>query len=793
MPSKKEGNKKGNKVKLKRLNYKRQIDDPNSKESKEYKKKKGKRKKIGWKIFKICLFTCLALGIIGTGVVIGVITGIIDKTESVDLEQLQSLKLTSFIYDTDGNEIASLYGDENRVNVTYDKIPQHLIDAVVAIEDERFWEHSGVDVKRTAAAIFTYVVNGGDSTFGGSTITQQLIKNTTGDNEKAWTRKIREWYRAISLENKLEKEDIMESYLNTIYLGAGAHGVEVAAHTYFNKSITEINIAEAATLAAIIQLPEGYNPYRSEEAAEKLSDRKEVVLSKMLELEKITKEEYDEAMAYEIKYEKGKVATGTKYSYYVDAVIEAVVEDLMGQQNVTRELALQMIYNNGYKIYTPQDADVQKSIDDAFANDSWFYTDRKGTFMQAGMVVIDNATGNVVGLSGGAGEKDEDLSFNRATQAERQPGSCFKPIAAYGPAFEKGVSYPGMGYDDAKTDFGGGYSPNNYYGYFNGYVSARNAINQSMNIPAVKAMKSVGTDYALKFAKSLGISTFREADNNSLSVALGGLTTGATVLEMAGAYSAFANGGVYIEPKLYTKVVDADGKEILSTKTEAKRVMKDTTAYLITDCLKTVVESGTATSTRFNRGMNIAGKTGNSNDDKDQWYVGYTPYYTAAVWNGYDDPKPIGRAYPYTSMRVWTDVMKDIHTGLSNKQFTKPSGIVSASVCTLSGKVPTDACKAYGGVVKTEIFASGTVPTDTCEVHKMATICSQSGRIATEYCPNTSEKAFITRDEALKGTTRDAARMLVKDTCTIHTTEVVEPSQDGNNSNNGTVSPYLNW
>ena len=553
MPSKKDVSKKGNKIKLKKLDYKRKIDDPDSKEYKEYSKKKSKKKKIGWKIFKICLFTFIALGIIGAGIVIGVITGIIDKTENVDLGQLQNLKLTSFVYDSENKEIASLYGDENRVNVTYDKIPQDLIDAVVSIEDERFWVHGGVDIKRTAAAIFTYVINGGSSTFGGSTITQQLIKNTTGDKETNWTRKIREWYRAISLENKLEKEDILESYLNTIYLGAGAHGVEVAAHTYFNKSVTDINLAEAATLAAIIQLPEGYNPYNGEKNAERLKERKEVVLKKMLDLGKITKEEYDEAIKYEIKYEKGKVATGTKYTYYVDAVIEAVVDDLMENQNVSRQLALQMIYNNGYKIYTPQVASIQQSIDSAFSNKTWFYTDKKGDFMQAGMVVIENGTGNVVGLCGGAGEKTSDLGFNRATQAERQPGSSFKPIAAYGPAFEMGVSYPGMGYDDSQLTIGN-WSPKNYYGYFNGYVSARNAINQSMNIPAVRAMQSVGVDYALKFAKSLGISTFTKNDN-SLSVALGGLDHGATVLEMAGAYSTFANGGLYIKPKLYTKVV----------------------------------------------------------------------------------------------------------------------------------------------------------------------------------------------------------------------------------------------
>ena len=782
MPSKKDVSKKGNKIKLKKLDYKRKIDDPDSKEYKEYSKKKSKKKKIGWKIFKICLFTFIALGIIGAGIVIGVITGIIDKTENVDLGQLQNLKLTSFVYDSENKEIASLYGDENRVNVTYDKIPQDLIDAVVSIEDERFWVHGGVDIKRTAAAIFTYVINGGSSTFGGSTITQQLIKNTTGDKETNWTRKIREWYRAISLENKLEKEDILESYLNTIYLGAGAHGVEVAAHTYFNKSVTDINLAEAATLAAIIQLPEGYNPYNGEKNAERLKERKEVVLKKMLDLGKITKEEYDEAIKYEIKYEKGKVATGTKYTYYVDAVIEAVVDDLMENQNVSRQLALQMIYNNGYKIYTPQVASIQQSIDSAFSNKTWFYTDKKGDFMQAGMVVIENGTGNVVGLCGGAGEKTSDLGFNRATQAERQPGSSFKPIAAYGPAFEMGVSYPGMGYDDSQLTIGN-WSPKNYYGYFNGYVSARNAINQSMNIPAVRAMQSVGVDYALKFAKSLGISTFTKNDN-SLSVALGGLDHGATVLEMAGAYSTFANGGLYIKPKLYTKVVDSNGKEILTTTQSPKRVMKETTAYLITDCLKTVVTSGTGTSTKIGRGIDGAGKTGNSNDDKDQWFVGYTPYYTAAVWNGYDKPKTIGRAYPYTCMRVYTDVMRNIHSKLEAKTFTKPSGIVTAEVCTLSGKVPTEACRKDGKVVIREIFATGTVPTETCEVHKMASICKESGKLATEYCPNVEERTFITRDEVPRVKPRDWSKMLIKDTCTIHTS--------ASSSNNNDVNPYSN-
>ena len=782
MPSKNDEKRKGNKIKLKRLGLRAKTTKSGKTEKIDNNNKKNtKRKKIGWRVFKILLFTMLGLGVIGTGVVIGVLTGIIDKTENVDLAQLQSQKLTSFIYDTEEKEIAALFSEENRINISYEKTPKYLIDAVVSIEDERFWKHNGVDIKRTGAAIVTYIFNGGNSSFGGSTITQQLIKNSTGDKEADWTRKIREWYRAISLEKKLEKEDILESYLNTIYLGAGASGIEVASHTYFNKSVTEVNLAEAATLAAVIQLPETYNPYRGEEAAKKLKKRKEIVLAKMLELKKINKEEYEEALKYEIKYEKGKIATGTTYTYFVDAVIESVAADLMEKQNVSKEMALQMLYGNGYKIYTTQVPSVQKSIDEAFSNKSWFYNDKAGTFMQAGMVIIDNSNGNVVGLSGGAGEKETDRSFNRATQAIRQPGSTFKPISAYGPAFERGISYPGMGIDDSQLTVGN-WTPRNYYGYFNGYVSARSAINLSMNIPAVRTLQSVGVDYGYEFAKKLGISTLNKNDK-TLSLALGGLNRGVTVLDMTGAYSVFANNGIYLEPRLYTKVVDPNGKEILSNKESAQRVMKDTAAYLITDCLKTVVTTGTATSTRLGGGMETAGKTGNTNDDKDQWFAGYSPYYTAVVWNGYDQPKSINRPYPYTSMRVWTDVMKKVHSSLAAKGFTRPSGIVSATVCTHSGKIPTEACKLYGGVIKTEIFESGTVPTETCDVHKMATICKVTGKIANEHCLETEEKAYITRDTQPKIKPRDWNRMIITDKCTLHSKSSAE-------EDNGNVNPY---
>ncbi len=771
MPKNEKENKK--KFSIKKINGRRKIDDPNSNETKEYIKKSKNRKKIGLKIFKIVLFTVLALIVVGIGVVLGVLTGIIDGTENVELEELQMLKLTTFIYDKDGAEIGNLYDEENRVNVAYDKLPKHLVDAVVAIEDERFWTHNGVDTKRTLGAVFTYAVNAGDSSFGGSTITQQLVKNITGDKESDWTRKIREWYRSITLETKLSKEQIIESYLNTIYMGAGSYGVEIASHTFFDKSVVDINIAESAILAAIIQLPEAYNPYKSEEAAEKLKNRKEIVLNQMLKQEKISKEEYDKAIEYEIVYKKGKVALGSTQTYFVDAVIEAVVEDLMESKNVARGMALKMIYGDGYKIYTTMDPNVQKVIDNVYKNKKYFYEDKNG-FMQSSMVVMDHTTGNVVGLVGGAGEKTGDLSLNRATQTTRQPGSSFKPIAAYGPAFEQGKAYPGMGLDDVQKSFGN-WTPKNYYAGFNGYVSARDAIKTSMNLPAIEALQLAGIEYSYDFAKNLGISSLDPRDKNLSSLALGGLTYGVSVIDMAGAYGTFANGGIYIKPKLYSKVVDSKGKEVLVAEKEFKRVMKDSTAFLITDTLKTVIDEGTG---KYARLGNIAagGKTGNTNDDYDQWFVGFSPYYTASVWNGYDKPTTIGRGYPYTCIKIWKDVMAEIHKGKAAKQFDKPKTVVRAEVCTVSGLAPTEACRKYEKkVVKYEYFATGTVPTKSCDIHKLVDVCEVSGKLVREFCPKETVKTIsvITRNFVPRTKPADWKFMAPTELCDVHLTAPV--------------------
>ncbi|MEG1705194.1 MAG: transglycosylase domain-containing protein [Clostridia bacterium] len=738
--------------------------------------KKTKNKKTAWKVFKICLFTFLALCIIGTGVVIGVISGIIDKTPSIDLEELEQFDLASYFYDKDKVEIASINSGENRELVSYKDLPKHLVDAVVSIEDERFFSHNGVDIQRTAAAIFNFIISGGHSDFGGSTITQQLVKNVTEDKEAKWTRKIREWYNSILLESKLTKEQIMESYLNKIFLGAGSSGMQVASKNFFGKNVKDINIAEAAILAAAIQTPESTNPYRSEEARAKLLARQKVVLKQMLKLHKIDQTQYDEAIKFEVAFKKTEDVNNSKIqSYFVDAVIDQVINDLMEQKGMKKDAATLLLYSNGLKIYTTQDTKVQNAINVAYSNEKLFYQDKNKGFMQSAMVVMDQSNGNVLGMMGGADKKTANRTLNRATQIGNQPGSCMKPIGAYGPAFERGLLSPGSGIDDSQITFGN-WTPKNYYNYFNGYVTVRQAIAKSMNIPAIRATQKAGVDYSFNFAKNMGLKSLTDKDKGLPSVAIGGGDQGVTVLEMASAYSTIANGGTYMTPKLYISVVDKHGKELLTPTVEAKKVMKDTTSYMLIDCLRTVVTSGTGAGYIRAGNMPVAGKTGNTDNDYDQWFCGFSPYYTIACWNGYEpENKVIGYrkigSYPYTSMVVFNDVLKEITKGQEVKQFPRPSEIVNGSICKVSGLVATDACKSdpRGNQTITDIFASGTIPTATCNIHKSVSICPDSGLLVTKFCPKPTNKSFITRDYVPDIKPSDWGFMVPIATCNIHT------------------------
>lgn len=761
------------------------ITDKGVKDPKSKTKKKSKGK-----VFKIVLFVLLALLIIGTGVVIGVITGIIDKTDTIDVASL-SLKQTSHLYDKDGNIFDSFSGAEDRDEVDYKDLPQNLVNAVTSIEDERFFKHKGIDIKRTAGAIFNYVIHAGKSNYGGSTITQQLVKNLTSDNEKKWTRKVREWYGAITLEKKLSKEKIFELYANTIFLGDNSYGVEVASKNYFNKDVKDINLAESAALAAMIQSPTTYNPYKSDDAKKLLLERQKLVLKQMLKLKKIDQNQYDEAVKYDIVFQKEAKSTTKVHSYYSDAVFEKVKDDLMEQKNLSEDAAVEMIYSGGLKIYTPYDPSVQKAIDDTYDNDKIFVTDKDGKFMQSSMVVIDQSNGNVAGLIGGADEKTADRVLNRAVDTPRQPGSTMKVLAAYGPAFEKGIIGTDTGVDDCQlTNLS--YNPGNYYSGFNGYVTVRQALAKSMNLPAIRTLQKVGVDYAYNFAKNCGLSHLVDSDKN-LPMAIGGLSYGATVLEMANAYATVANGGIYMTPKLYIKVLDSNDKEILTQDTTAKRVMKETTAYMLTDCLKSVVQSGGTAYPFVKLGtkMAVAGKTGETNKNIDQWYIGYTPYYTVACWNGYDDGKtPIDKGYPYPSVKLVNSVLKDINKDKEVKDFEKPDGLVSVQVCKVSGLIPTDACRQdpRGDQTITSLFDEDSVPTKTCDIHKLIKIDSTNGLLATDDTPNVVERSFITRDYTPAVKPRDWGYMAPTEYSTNKKVVEVPPTVPTDNKSGGTTT-----
>lgn len=689
------------------------------KAAKKANKATKKKKKIWPKILITLLFLIVILIIVASGFVIG-ISDSVDLFDLLDGDLVKDLPLTTFIYDKDGNEIDRIWSDQNRVMVKYEDMPTQLVDAIVAIEDERYFEHDGVDTKRTFGAIATYIFNKGDSSYGGSTITQQLVKNLTKDDATSVERKIREWYRANSLESHYSKEEIFDAYANTIYFGAGAYGVDVAAKTYFNKPLKELSLPECAVLAAAIQSPEGTNPYSSEEAKQRLIDREKVVLKKMLDLGKITTEQYAEAVNTEVTFQNG-VQVNKVHSYYVESAIDQVISDLQNSKGITYDEAKKLVYTGGYKIYTNINQGIQNVVDSVYQDKKIFYTEKDGSMMQSAMVVMDHTNGNVLAISGGAGSKNANFVLNRATQSYRQPGSCMKPFGAYGPAFERGTLSPSSILEDSPLTIGD-WSPKNYYGYFKGRVTVRQAVAMSMNIPAVRANLTVDNEFAFNFAKDAGLKSLLPSDKYTAPLSLGGLTKGVTPLELANAYATIANGGVYNSPKFYSKVVKMeDNSVVLEKKSDAKTVMKDTTASSLTLCLQDVVTTGTGAGyIKTSNNMPIAGKTGNTNDDKDQWFCGFTPYYTIACWNGYDTPRPIGYraygSYPYTSMTLFTSVMNEISKGQEIKPLNTSKVLEEVKVCKETGLLANYGCYAKG-TVESKMVAQDSKPTEYCNAH----------------------------------------------------------------------------
>lgn len=699
--------------------------------------KKKKKKKKKHPILKAILIIIFLFIISGVGLAVGFVQSVINGTGALAKEDFEISYFTTTVYDKNGDVYTQIYSEENRTYVALDEMSPYLKKAFISIEDERFESHFGIDIKRTGRAVVKWITTG-NSNFGGSTITQQLIKKVTQDDDRSWQRKAREIVRAVQLEQWLSKDQIIELYMNIIYLGEGAYGVEKAAYTYFNKSADELTIAECALIAGLAQAPEGKNPYNYPESAK---SRQMLVLGKMLELEKITKEEYNEAVAQELVYTKGSLELTSSNSYFIDAVVDQLIVDLQKEKDVTEVMAQKMVYTNGLKIYTTIDPKIQTALEEVYKDEAYFKL-RNGEYdpeVQSAMVVIDYKKGNVVGLIGGAGEKTTLRGLNRATMMKRAPGSTIKPLAIYAPGIDNNIFTAASTYDDIPLVYKYStttWSPTNSYSKYRGLTSVRKGVEISSNIVAAKAFIDVGAETSYKYLQNFGITTLTNSDKVPGALALGGLTRGISPLEHAAAYGTLANKGVYVEPKLYTKVLGMNNELVLENVSDVRAVVKESTAYIVTSMMKDVINGleATGSSARLSN-MTAVGKTGTSNESKDRWFAGYTPYYVASTWVGYDKQKTVNMS-GNPAAKIWKAVMQKVHEGLANKDFEKPSNIVSAKVCADSGLLVTEACKndRRGDRTKVEIFEKGTVPTKECTTHKYVDVCPDTFKLANPTC-----------------------------------------------------------
>ena len=765
--------------------------------------KKDKNKKKTYKLkpkvkkaIKIMLITlCFAI-LVAVGIFCGKVFGVI-KDAKLGIENFIIKNENSILKDKDGIVIATLTGDENREIISISEMSPYLPKAFVAIEDERFYKHGGVDIKRTFAATVKYALSKigiGSASYGGSTITQQLVKNATKEKDRTWERKVKEMARAYYLEEQMSKDQILEQYLNLIYLGGNTFGVEIASNYYFSKSAKDLSLAEASFLAGINNSPEYYNPFSEEEADKtKIKNRTLTVLSKIYELRDveeltITDEEYNEAkqqIEEGLVFQKGTIRQNV-YSYHSDAAINQVINDFMEKNDWTYKYASMYVASSGLTIYTTQDSGIQKQMEEVFADTKYQIKSKKtknkdGEYVssQAAMVLIDHKTGNVLATVGGLGEKTA-FGLNRATQSVRQTGSAMKPLAVLAPGIDSGIITAATVFDDVPTSFGS-YKPKNSGRVYKGLLTTRYAIESSQNIPMVKGLQMIGIERSINFLKSVGITTLDDEKDTKLPLALGGLTHGISPLEMAGAYAAIANDGVYITPTYYTKVEDSDGNVILKAKQETRTVMSSAAAYVVKEVLTQPVKAGTATNCKISN-MSVAAKTGTTDEGNDRWLCGFTPYYTAAAWFGYDQPEPV-RYSGNPAAHIWAAVMKPIHSTLESKYFsnTRPNGVVSVKVCRDSGLIPTEACThdQRGDRTYTEYFVKGTEPKETCSCHVMVDICEDTGLLANEYCTNRVTKVFITRPNADTDLSWQSARdkdymLTIKEMCTKHKQTIIE-------------------
>ena len=761
----------------------------------------GKRARVSF--IRVLFVSLIALCIAVTCLGVGSFRGVIDTAPDVDDIDIMPLGYATFLYDDAGNQIRKLAApDSNRLPVTLDQIPVDLQHAVVAIEDERFYEHNGIDVKGILRAGMKALTTG-DFSEGASTITQQLLKNNVFTNWTSestqlerFTRKIQEQYLAVQVEKKTDKDTILENYLNTINLGAGSYGVQAAARQYFDKDIWDLNLSECATLAGITQNPTKFNPIINPDSNRK---RRKEVLQHMLDQNYITQDQYDETLADDVysriqaAQEKNSSTENTVYTYFEDELTDQIINDLMNIKGYTKKQATNLLYSGGLKVYTTQDSKIQNILDEEYADPSNYpdtvqyeldyaltvtdpdgnqvnyskemlqlyfqnedpdfdllfdspedgqtYVDKyKASILangskvlaervnfapqpQSSMSVIDQHTGYVKALIGGRGEKTASLTLNRATDTTRQPGSTFKIVSTYAPALnEKGMTLATT-FEDEPYEYPDGSPVNNATRSYNGTTTIRTAIQNSINVVAVKCLEKVTPELGLKYLDNFGFTTLAhgtEADKDAngnvwsdanLATALGGITRGVTNVELCASYAAIANNGNYIKPIYYTKILDHNGNVLIENTAAERSVIKESTAFLLTSAMEDVVKQGTGTACQLDN-MPVAGKTGTTEAYNDLWFVGYTPYYTCAVWSGYDNNEKLPDYARNFHKALWKKVMSRIHEGLPSKEFEKPASVEKLSVCEETGLLPRAGCP-----VITEYFDVGTMPTEYCDQH----------------------------------------------------------------------------
>ena len=838
------------------MNYgKKEIDSKIDKINSSNKKVFNKIK-LNVKIFAVIIVFTLILCVVFS--VVGIVRGLTDSAPDINEENIMPDGYPSIIYDANGKKVQKLMGiNANREYKKITDIPECVQNAFVAIEDARFYKHSGVDLQGILRAVFS-ALSDEKMTQGASTITQQLLKNQVfgGGNEKSFfgkvSRKIQEQSLAIKLESTIDKKKILEYYLNTINLGQNTMGVETASKRYFGKSVSKLTVSEAAVLAGITQNPTEYNPITEQQNNEA---KRKIILKNMLDQKYITEDEYEEALGddvysriQDINKEKRTSSYGDINSYYVDAVIENVVSDLKQKLGYTETQAYNAIYREGLKIYTCQDQSLQKICDDVINNDKYYQKNTKSYLSyqlkvkksdgetesytegdvrafindahkkrisfyfknrkkaekyiklfkkknldkhdkilsesinlikqpQASFVLMEQSTGKVRAIVGGRGEKTANRTLNRASSSKRQPGSTFKVLSTYLPALDTSgftlanvmddapYKYPGTNKRVKDWDSSG----------YKGLTSLRQGIVDSVNIVTVTPFQKVTPQTGFDYLLNLGCTTLvdrRETSDGQiysdiqLPTALGGLTDGVTNVELTAAYAAIANGGTYIKPVYYTKIVDSKGNVLLQNSKSGKKVMKNTTAWLLTDAMKDVIKRGTGKKAAFKKiKMPQAGKTGTTSDNTDFWFEGYTPYYTAGIWLGYDSmfTQMSGSA----SKIMWRDIMEKVHKvkKLKNKNFKKPEDIITRKICKKCGKLAVyGLCDRAldGNDIKTEYFARGTQPKESCDCHVKYTFSNSTGHMAeTGASASTNDKVYLNKDESTyKAQTKDTPYLI---------------------------------